>query len=355
MKYPSLVKSFSRPGSPADFSTIVIPVFNQQGRISLTLEALGRCVEQATRVIVIDDGSEDQTLPAVISTAQKIVEDISNSINEIDVYRFPVSRFETYCDFVGIRLAQTHYVIEIQADMVLNDYGFDTRLINALRQNSDILLISGRGVERIAPIALRYWNTLGADVANTRSISRYFVGRLLSMSSRMLRKKQASYHRKKSPPEMWRDLVTPILADFKRTGEAGRLGELVEWDFPYSNEDKSNLWLGETVMRGPLAINRDSYMSLGEFRTDLYFLGYDEHDLAIVGASSGLRVAFHPVNFTAPLEEGSTRKPRTLLSEILIFYNLLRVRSRRKESNLRLDESSSVNPLVSEIRKISEI
>jgi GT2 family glycosyltransferase len=85
-------------------------------------------------------------------------------------------------------------------------------------------------------------------------------------------------------------------------------------------------------MRGPLLFDKEKYLEIGGFNTDLFFLGYDDHDYCQRANSVQLRVGYTPVNFSSPLHLGATRKHRTALSEFLIFINILRIKKHRLSS-----------------------
>jgi len=89
----------------------------------------------------------------------------------------------------------------------------------------------------------------------------------------------------------------------------GKLGRLVEQ--PHRAYPPNTIYLSHTVNRGPLALRRSMVEELDWLDEEHYVLGNDEHDLfARAWAQKNWRTAFFPVEFRAPLEWGSTRKPR---------------------------------------------
>ena len=90
----------------------------------------------------------------------------------------------------------------------------------------------------------------------------------------------------------------------------GKLGNLVEQ--PHQVYPPDTIYLSHTVNRGPLALRRSMVKELGWLDEEHYVLGNDDHDLfARAWAQKRWRTAFFPVEFRAPLEWGSTRKPRS--------------------------------------------
>ena len=90
----------------------------------------------------------------------------------------------------------------------------------------------------------------------------------------------------------------------------GRIGGLV--DVPAVLHGRDTLYLHETVMRGPYALDRRRFLDVGGFDTGRFFLGNDDHDLAVrAWRDFGYRVGYTPVVFSSPLELGTTRRTRT--------------------------------------------
>ena len=109
------------------------------------------------------------------------------------------------------------------------------------------------------------------------------------------------------------------------------------------------IWLGETVMRGPLLIDRQKFNKLGGFDTRRFFLGYDDHDLALRGFNEfGYRCGFVPVSFYSPLKAGTTRKPRSLRSELEILRKLMEIRPNWRSSSLANFTDATPDSLVPE-------
>lgn len=350
MKSPKFVARYSSQSTLTALVTLVVPVFNQETRICEVIDGLAANLSTPARIILIDDGSEDESLKAIISASFGAVHKYKNKHLEFEIYRYQTSVFETQCDRFGLSLVKTRYAIEVQADMVLLDESFDSRLIHAMQTNEDVLFVSGRGVEKLGPVLERYWTTLGADVASVANFRTYVFKRVMSLLFANLVKKTGNMNaagRTLTPPEE----IFPSSEEFEKTGQAGQLGHLVDSPLP-ENFDKSKLWVGETVMRGPLAIDMDKYRKLGGFDHTRFFLGYDEHSLVALGANMGYRVGYCPVRFSAPLSVGSTRSKRSLKSEFLIALNLLRISKTRAGTVFTQPESILATLQKPQVREI---
>lgn len=97
---------------------------------------------------------------------------------------------------------------------------------------------------------------------------------------------------------------------FRITGQAGRLGEAI--NRPLHPRTKPRVYVGGSVIRGPLAFRRRDYEGLDGFDLEHFFLGNDDHDLmfraqAVTGRTGG----YVPIHFSAPLDQGSTRKTKS--------------------------------------------
>ena len=120
--------------------------------------------------------------------------------------------------------------------MTLFDPGFDRRMVAALKRYDDLLMVSGRGTECLKPVARWYANTLGAVSANSSSWKRYACSRLGHRfrtwihRSKSFETNMTAAACEASTVELGR--IFPSNEDFAKSGEAGRLGDLVERVIP---------------------------------------------------------------------------------------------------------------------------
>lgn len=318
--------------------TIVLPVFNQEKRIGETIAGILANAKLFHELIVIDDGSEDSSLIQILETVGKLPRQSNTSLVSARVYSTKVSRFEAYCDYWGIQVAKSKFVIEVQADMRILDLGFDVRLVNALRQNIDLIAVSGRGVERRHPLWIDFQSTLGTDVARSKSLPIYILKRsLILFRDYFQTSKVASSTKIEEACDTNIEEIFPSPERFSVSGNAGFLG----WKIGLSQNDYSmyhnRLWIGQTVMRGPLAIDLEKLRKVGAWPIGFFFQGFDEHFMWLQAAAEyNFKVGFHPVAFSAPLEQGSMRQKRSLKSELLIVRNLLRIRRSKGHLNRQL-------------------
>ena len=222
--------------------TVVIPIHNQESIIRMVLDSVVEMTVGSYELILILDGCTDNT-PSIVRTW---VQDHSSL--SIRVLENNPGRFETSCDNQGFRLANREYIVEIQADMVLQTFGYNVLLASPLEQYPDMIAVSGRCCHGLN--------------GNTPSIS------------------------------------------------VGKLGPRVE--FPHTVLPDKTVYLSHTVNRGPLVLRTSMVRTLGYLDEDHYVLGNDEHDLfARAWYYHKWRCGFVPVEVYSPLNWGSTRKPRS--------------------------------------------
>jgi GT2 family glycosyltransferase len=154
-----------------------------------------------------------------------------------------------------------------------------------------------------------------------------------------------------------RSQIFPTVASFRENGRAGRLGGLISQVIEISDIPPGKMWVGETVMRGPLLVHRERYMSLGGLDTLAFFLGNDDHDLAYRAfVTQGYRTAFVPVGFNSPIHQGSTRKNKSVSTMIFLSRHMRRTSKHLRNSGLysflKIGEKSPLSPIV-EVRSFS--
>jgi len=130
--------------------SLVIPVHNQADIMARTLDSVTRNVSGLHEIIIVADYCTDRT-HAVCVEALEIIS-VRREICQAIIISQDTPVFETTCDNIGFCIAQGEFIIEIQADMQLNDFGFDQRLVSALKNYGDLLGVSGRCTHRFNSI-----------------------------------------------------------------------------------------------------------------------------------------------------------------------------------------------------------
>ena len=352
-------------GYQVDLS-VIMPIFNQQEVLQHNLNKLATSLRSKWELILIDDSSTDRSLQVAQDWAREAHPQY-DSLCRVRVLKTKHQVFETLCDAIGISEATGPYVLEVQSDMEILEFGFDEKLLCAIKSHQDLLMISGRGCHTLEEIAQEFKLEL-KKAKNGFFLSRLvakeilgfansLIGRVLLSIAVLLSKTNAaaeskSEASKQNSTDEDKSLL-PSLEIFSADGRAGRLGLLLEQGFESEDLGRNQMWVSETVMRGPLLIHKEKYMEVGGFDSKAFFLGNDDHDLAHRAfVSNGYRTAFVPVGFSSPLNQGSTRKKRAFPTLILFSRSQKRTAKHIFDSGLyQLTQFGASAPrLVREIR-----
>lgn len=335
LRQPKLVYSYLHDQEPASVEiSVILPVYNQQATIGEVINCLANSIESNFELIVIDDASTDLTCERIIESVG-IISKYPNLVKAF-VYKNSFSRFETFCDNFGVSISSGYYCLEVQSDMLINDPGFDIRLISAIEKNEKIALISGRGVEPLAPIIRQYKSLLGTDRVETKSIFKHVISRLiyhLKVEKFLFGSDESTNFSILSGKSESKIYTHPSESDFLLDGKSGRLGNSLNYTLDV-NFPRTVIYLGETVMRGPLFFKTELIKKIGNFDIHRFFQGFDDHDLCARIMSHGYRVGYCPINFSSPLHLGTTRKKRSISTELLILFQILRIRRSSASSQL---------------------
>lgn len=253
---PCLVHHMSKSGLAPRFS-IVTPTFNCASTIHSYVEATAATVSLPFDWIVVDDGSEDGTAEAAVAALNAVV---CPFLARATVVRNPTPAFETACDNIGFRLAETDVIVEIQSDIQVREPGFDALLIATLDLHPRPAAVSGR-------------------------CGHSFLG--------------------------LRGPLARALFGLGRNDGVGLYGSRI--DTPGLVEPlRGRRFRCQTVPRGPWAVRKSDLARLGSLDERFFFLGNDDHDFhRRVYASEGRRPVYLPMRLYAPLQAGATRRPRS--------------------------------------------
>jgi hypothetical protein len=256
-------------------------------------------------------------------------------LSSISVFQNRTAQYETYCDAFLFANCSSRYVIEIQSDMQMLHKGFDLKLLRAVTSSADLIAVSARGIEPVSGIIKGYSKTLGSDRAHSNSIVSYVISRVKYQIFSLLKPNVAT------PPFLVRKPESKVLynevmdSEFLTTGYAGRIASKINYPVDEEYAQKDIIFIGETIMRGPIIVDKEKYMAVGGFDSERFFQGYDEPELFIKAyLLLGYRVGYTPIDFSSPLDEGSSRKRRSLSGEFQILRQLLRIMNKRKSSTL---------------------
>ena len=312
---------------------MVIPVFNQDAVVFKHLNAIVNCMVLPFELIIINDCSNDNSDKEI----KRFIESINHKHGScliIKYYKTLWPWFESRCDDFAIREARGSHILEIQADMLIKEVGFDKKLLDIMNKDETLFAISARGTHKFEELVSTLISKKGTDISD-KIIQMKVIKKVLFKIKKKIKKTQD--REAESAAEIatngdgqsyiylkQKNTIFPSEVDFKKIGRAGFLGSLIDI-LPYDQsteiakdieKNSTKVWYGETVIRGPLMIGRDAYILAGGFNTAAFYQGYDEHDLFLRVKEINKRVGFTPINFASPLKIGTTRKKSNLQSKI---------------------------------------
>lgn len=143
--------------------SIVLTVFNKEFLIERLLDAILKNKSSVTKeLILVFDGCQDNS-EALAKEFLKDVKDISI------IYEHADNVFETKANNIGLKRSSTNYSMIIQDDMLIEESGFDARMLKPFifndtfsvtsRMAHDDIIIDGR---------IRWANFAGFDPYNTK-------------------------------------------------------------------------------------------------------------------------------------------------------------------------------------------
>ncbi len=314
--------------------SVVMPIYNQSDIIVSNLESVLGCMSMPFELILINDASEDDTHKEIqkFLSNTKTKSSLNNNLTKITYVRnYFISIFETKCDVLGFKLAVAPYVLEVQADMRILEKKFDIKLVNVLRQNEDLIAVSGRNCQTFQEALGAYKDSIKDFGSINKSILRIAKTVIvLIMNYLAYSKKGVEPHKRgptnaiSTPVELLCDRAFPALPEFINSGRAGYLDESIEKISEIEEvmgDAKFQIYISETVSRGPILFDRSKYLEVGGFNQKIFFLGFDDHDLfyrALI--HFGFRTAFVPFNFESKLINSTNRKRRSLKQSLILEY-----------------------------------
>lgn len=289
--------------------SVVVPVHNQAPVIVGHLESILRNLEMKAELIIILDGCRDGTPEVVNAWAQALVP--RSNLTRLALLQSEISLYETISDNLGVACSKAPAFIEVQADMEIEEFGFDRRLLAALRSDASLLAVSGRGGHDedelgLEPKSRPRWLTFVREQARRLFNKFHFA----------------------------RGRYEPSILEHWVSNQIGRCGTLT--DLPVGQGRRDTLYYMPTVMRGPLVVDREKFDALGGFDAQHFFLANDDHDLmARAWTLQGWRCAYLSVAYASPRELGSTRAKKSPEDAKLHRSYVMRYAEAQKSSLLR--------------------
>ena len=320
--------------SIAPVYTIILPLHNAENSVYKCLKSLEKSTSLPHSFVIIFDGCKDLT--------QNIVKSYFSNLNKdqslIESATFCYSRrqlYETLSDYIGFNRTMTQFALEIQSDMFIADYGFDTHHINYLVLNNSIIATSGRGLFSRKIIVNNQLNCCLCGTSLVGSIFNILMPSLFNILKKFIHKNK-SFSMRQLPLSSALHIGNGSCShdlDSLRVSEP-ILSISIDPHISFNEQSilhdklKNRFYTGlDYCIRGPLFVNTVLYQKVGGLNIEAFFLGYDDVDLFLRAKYLGYGVAFSPVKFTSPLELGVSRQTRSFVDRINLAYNLF-VRSK---------------------------
>lgn len=235
--------------------SIVVPIHNQERIIERNLQSIiDNMTEENFELILIIDACSDNTKSVIFDSVEKLSNLLLTKLIILESF---IPLFETSADNLGFYCSRGDYILEIQADMQILEYGFNMKLLKPFKKLDNIIAISGRCCCDLTIVQNRGGNIID----------------------------------KLCFPEA------------------------------YQKIDKEAFYIGETCNRGPLILDRKKLVELQYLDEKNYFLDNSDHDLFVRAYIQKGYICGHiSVDFYAPFEDGSTRKPRNELNQKVYNY-----------------------------------
>lgn len=251
--------------------SVIVPVFNKDKIITEMLDKLIASLTTDYELIIIDDASTD-------NSKENITEYLKCKNVDHVFISTTVPIFETACDNLGFFLARGFYLLEVQSDIIINDKGFDKRMISAL-DNNKFSSVSGRSCHS--------WFDLLSKKEKIINILKFY---------------------------------SPVSLFLFGTGATGYVGQKLYNNELTSSVSPGDVYEADTNCRGPWLTNKFLLNEIGALDTNNFFLGFDDHDFNLRGSKLGYRSGFTPVLQTCDKNNSSSFKKKQGINQKIYNY-----------------------------------
>ena len=139
---PPICIHFSSNGFFPELS-IVMPIYNQEFLIERVLDGIAEHTLGNYELILIVDACSDMTEQKVLSWVERKRGQV-DSICRCLIIRSETPLFECAADNIGFALSRSNYCLEIQADLIMTETGYNHTLVRPFQLRDDVIGVSGR-------------------------------------------------------------------------------------------------------------------------------------------------------------------------------------------------------------------
>ena len=265
---------------------IGIPVKNQEEIICQVLQHLIMRLSSPTEIGLLFDNCTDRSFQVASDFVRSEMIKYKNLI-QVHFLRSNDELFESTSENILFELSDAKYNVSFQADILLLDDTFFKRSERAFSKIEKLLGISGRATIPLMPIksiTLRLSSLLSVRNLLTTIFPSLFQKRTLGMFL-----KGISYFGDTS------GYPTPVMN--------------------FSQSQVNSVYIGQSLIRGPIVWSRENFRRLGGYNDVSYFLGRDDCDIALRGLMRDFKVGYLPCRQASNPKNGTTRKPRTVSAQ----------------------------------------
>lgn len=119
---------------------IVLSIFNQEKLIEKVLGGIFKNTTTPFNLILIFDGCTDQTEKIALSYIKMHKPKLLINL----IIEHAQNVFETRANNIGFKKSKEEYMVTLQDDMVINEYGWERRLTYPLRKFPDVIAVTAR-------------------------------------------------------------------------------------------------------------------------------------------------------------------------------------------------------------------
>lgn len=149
--------------------SVIVPMFNADTIVQNTVMGIINNMDSYFELIVILDACEDDTEKKLIELFERLDKNELKQLKRIIIIKQETPIFETSCDNIGFSISSGKFLIEIQVDMEMTEYGFNSNMVRAF-EYSDIIGVSGRCTHvhkdaiGVGKLGVKLWEPLSNDI-----------------------------------------------------------------------------------------------------------------------------------------------------------------------------------------------
>jgi len=241
-----------------DFFNYIIPIFNKEDVLPITLEGVDRCASQNSKIYTIIDGCTDRSESVVDDFIQRTGRDVVK-IHMPDVHMLRSVN-------AALKQVEHGFSVVMQDDIIIEDDKFEEKISNLYKKMGD----------RLGVVSLR----LAANVALT-PLSRRFGMRSIS------------------------PMIEEV--DFIMSSDDTQRYSVGKYGFFYPRM---------VAINGPNVIPWPVRQKIGVFDEALAPYGYDDPEYCLRAMKAGFINGLFPLKYRSDIEWGGTRRSKSFLAEV---------------------------------------